>query len=134
MKQLLLVLALALTSTAFANNENYIMFCGNKAALTKLVNEQGLEMTVEDLKELAETRSPVLDILKNGKAGIQRVLEEGNAQDTGAFGVLIACGVITEMKDLIKKKGCTNLATNKVVKDNGGIAACEEVMSSLPRS
>ena len=134
MKYLLLALALVLSSTAFANNETYTMFCGNRAALIKLANEQGLEMTSEELKEITETRAPVLDILKNGNAGIQRVLEQGQAQDTGAFGVLIACGVINEMKDLIRKKGCTDLTTNRAIKDNGGIAACEEVMAKLPRS
>lgn len=133
MKQLLLTLALVLTSTAFASNENYIMFCGNKAALSKLAQEQGMEMTAEDLKEISESRGPVLEILKNGKAGIQRVLQEGEAQDTGPFGLIIACGLINELKVDIKKKGCTDLATNKAVKDNGGIAACEEVMASLPR-
>ena len=71
--------------------------------------------------------------MKNGKAGIQRVLQEGEAQDTGPFGLIIACGLINELKVDIKKKGCTDLATNKAVKDNGGIAACEEVMASLPR-
>lgn len=135
MKYLFLVLVMLASSIALADEteKTYVMFCGNKAALEKMAAEEGFTITKEDLLEMNETRAPILDILKNGAEGIERQLELGNSQDTGAFGVIISCGMIDQVKDLIKKKGCFDLKTNKVVKDKGGIAACAEIMAKLPR-
>lgn len=134
MKNLLFAMVLLSSSMVFANDsESYVMFCGNKAALTKLAAEQGDVVTAEDIKEIKESRAPILDILKNGKKGIQRLLELGEQQDTGGFGVLVACGMIDQLKEEIKQKGCTDLTTNRAVKDKGGIAACAELMANLPR-
>ncbi|MCM2351788.1 MAG: hypothetical protein NDI69_17365 [Bacteriovoracaceae bacterium] len=134
MKNLLLVMVMLSSSMVFANDsESYVMFCGNKAALAKLAAEQGDVVTAEDIREIKESRAPILDILKNGKKSIQRLLEVSEQQDTGVFGVLAACGMINELKEDIKQKGCTDLTTNRVVKDKGGIAACVELMAKLPK-
>lgn len=134
MKILLFAMVMLSSSMVFSgDSESYVMFCGNKAALAKLAAEQGDVVTTEDIREIKESRAPILDILKNGKKGIQRVLELGKQQDTGGLGVLVACGMIDQLKEEIKKKGCTDLSTNRAVKDNGGIAACAEVMANFPK-
>lgn len=133
MKNLLFAVVMLSSSLVFANSESYVMFCGNKAALEKLAAEQGDVVTAEDIKEIRESRAPILDILKNGAEGIRRQIELGEEQDTGAFGAIIACGMIDQLKEEIKKKGCTDLATNRAVKDKGGIAACAELMGKLPK-
>lgn len=132
------VLVSAVSSAVFAAgtpSDNYIMFCGGKTQIEKFMNDQGHsgKLSKNDLKELNEQRSPVLDILENGDAGIQRLLDLGDKQDVGGFGVLMACGVITSVKTEIAESGCLNLVTNKAVLDNGGIEACERTMAAVQK-
>lgn len=134
MKNLLFAMIMLSSSMVFANDsETYVMFCGSKSDLEKFASEQYMVISAHDLKDMKESRAPILDILRNGEKGIQRVLELGEQQDTGGFGALIACGMIDQLKEEIKEKGCYDLTTNRAVKDKGGIAACTELLARLPK-
>ncbi len=114
-------------------SEDWTIFCGDKKTLMDHFGA-GEVPTAQELEEINQSRLPILKILTGGKKAIAELLEEGSRSDTGAFGVIIACGVIENIKLEIKEKGCFSLTTNKPVKDKGGIKACEEVLSKLPRS
>lgn len=112
-------------------SKEYIMFCGSKSALVELAKQEGQKVTKKDLVELAQSRSPILNVLQKGAAGIQELLDEGSKNDTGAFGVMAVCTVINDHKDEIKANGCIDLNDNSVVEDNGGIDSCAKVMDKL---
>lgn len=135
MKKLITIAVLLLSVKAMAlteQQETYAMFCGSRVDLTEFAISKGERITAKDIKELSETRAPVLDVLANGNEGLSRMLDEGNRTDTGAFGAIAACGIIVQLEKEIKKAGCYNLKTNKAVVDNGGIKACKALMAKLP--
>jgi hypothetical protein len=107
--------------------ETYTLFCGSAKALSQIAEGEGRILSKAEVADLAKSRVPVLTILEKGAAGIQELLKQGSASETGGFGALLACGVITQVKAIIIAKGCTDLSTGKVVKDHGGIAACEAI-------
>lgn len=133
--KLLILSLLFLTNLSHAAlpSEDWIMFCGDKKTLLEHFGAAGETPTTAELKEANESRKPILKVLAEGKKGIAALLEEGNRTDTGPFGVLLACGVIDKIKHEIKEKGCYSLTSKTPVKDKGGIKACAEVLSKLPR-
>lgn len=125
-----------LSFSAFAQDsenpaESFAMFCGSRAELTQLAKAQGQKITKADLAELNQSRRPILNILVNGNEAIQQLLDEGSKANTGAFGVVMACGMIDQLKNEISQKGCVDLETNKAVMNVSGIQACEAVMKKL---
>lgn len=112
---------------------SYTMFCGSLEELKTMAKAKGEKITAKDLEELNSSRADILTVLAQGKSAIERILAEGSKSDTGSFGAILTCGMIVEMKSDIVAKGCVDLKTNKSVKDNGGIAACESMMNSLNR-
>lgn len=138
MKKFLMSVALLSLSThsmaaLTEQQETYAMFCGSRADLKEFAQSKGQKITNKDILELSQSRAPLLNVLKKGKQGIKELLDEGNASDTGPFGVIIACGMIDQLKQEILAEGCYDLKTNKAVRDQGGIEACAEVMASLPK-
>lgn len=133
--KLLILSFLFLTNLSHAAlpSEEWIVFCGDKQSLLAHFGASGQKPTAAELKEANASRLPILKILAEGKKGIAAVLEEGNRSDTGGFGVVIACGMIDQIKHEIKEKGCYSLTSKTPVKDKGGIKACEEVLAKLPR-
>ncbi len=133
--KIFILVTLLFSQLALAVNpsEDWISFCGDKKTFIDHFGP-GEVPTAQELAELNESRLPILKVLTGGKKAIAELLEEGNRSDTGAFGVIIACGVIDKIKLEIKEKGCFSLTSKKPVKDKGGIKACEEVLSKLPRS
>lgn len=113
--------------------ETYAMFCGSRAELTAWAKSKGQKITKSDFLELSEQRSPILNVLKNGKRAIKQILDEGDKSDTGPFGAILTCGMLVQIKDQVLQKGCYDLSTNKPVRDAGGIKACEDLMSRLPK-
>lgn len=138
-KSLALTLLLTLTTPANAQEnemdpaESYTLFCGSSKALTIWAKANGQKLTSDDISEMVSQRAPILDVLKNGERGIQRLLAEGSKTDTGPFGAILTCGMIVQLKSEILAKGCYDLSTNKPVRDNGGILACENLMARLPK-
>ncbi|WP_413291093.1 hypothetical protein [Bdellovibrio sp. HCB337] len=129
----------SVSSAAFAKDalsEDYIMFCGSKTQIEDMFHAKGEKgsLTKKDLKELNESRQPTLDVLANGKVAIKKLLDEGNKADTGAFGVIIVCGVLNSIQSEVRDNGCIDLSTNQAVQDNGGLAACAEMINALPKN
>jgi hypothetical protein len=114
--------------------ETYNMFCGDRAAIEAFARSQGATSVSEtEFAELNEQRQVILKVLQKGAAGLQELLNEGSRSDTGPFGVLLACGVLDSIKAEVQSKGCYDLVSHQAVKDQGGLAACADVMSRLPR-
>lgn len=136
MKNLMIVMALLLSVKSMAalteQQETYAMFCGTKADLKEFASAKGQVLTNKDILEVNESRAPILKVLKTGNKGVQELIKEGSANSTGIFGVLITCGMITQLKKEITTEGCYDLKTNKAVKDNGGIKACSDLMAKMP--
>lgn len=125
-----------LSFSAFAQDsenpaENFAMFCGTRAELIQLAKARGQEIAKADFAEINQWRRPILNILANGNEAIQQLLDEGSKANTGAFGVVMACGVIDQFKNDISQKGCMDLETNKAVMNVSGFQACEAVMKKL---
>lgn len=134
MKNVLLACLVLSTSLAFASkSEDYVMFCGSRAELNRLASQQGEVVTEDDIKEMTDSRSPILKVLNEGSKGIEKLLREGSQNDVGSFAVVMTCGVIVKEKRAIAKYGCFNLRTNKAVMDKGGIVACEQFLKSTRR-
>ncbi|GIL17867.1 MAG: hypothetical protein BroJett040_16180 [Oligoflexia bacterium] len=143
MKNLMMILVASLVALptmaeqgAPTPEENYTMFCGTRKQLVDFLVANGQDVsriTDADFVELNQTRKPVLRILQNGQRAIDQILDQGSKSDTGPFGAILACSVIVGVKTQIQQNGCVDLATNKIVRDKGGIAACEELMKRIPR-
>jgi hypothetical protein len=125
-------------SSAQANEptaaENYAMFCGSRNELISFLKSQGQDtdaITEAELLDLNQGRMAMIRILKNGNSAIQELIAEGSKADTGAFGAIMACGVLVELKNDVLKKGCYDLSTNKPVKNKNGIEACEVLLAKI---
>lgn len=129
-----LFLLLFTFSHAYAVNpsQDWILFCGDQATFLDHMGP-GIKPSTKDLREVDKSRGPILKVLTEGKKGLAELLKEGNRSDTGPFGAILACGVIEKIKYEIKDKGCYLLLSNKRVSDQGGIKACEEFLSRMPR-
>lgn len=123
-----LVVAFSMSASAAQPSDGYVGFCGSKAQLVEYARKTGGTVTATDLKDLSKRRAPVLDVLANGKDGLDRLLAQGSKDSMGGFNVLAACGVLQELAPEIKESGCYDLKTNKPVFDKGGIAICVEIM------
>lgn len=135
MKNLFLIATFLLSANAMAlteQQESYAMFCGSIEDLKELAISKGEKLTKKDIIEISKSREGVLDVLKTGKKGLQKLLDEGSRADTGPFGVIMTCGMIDQLKTEIKTEGCYDLKTNLAVKDNGGIKACSDLLKTLP--
>ena len=113
--------------------EQYTMMCGDMPTLKAYAKSMGQRITKKDISELNESRKPILTVLKSGAKGIQALLDEGSATDTGPFGAILACSVIFQVEKQIKENGCTDLTTGKKVMDKGGVAACAKLVKSLEK-
>lgn len=114
--------------------EVYTMFCGSLEDIQAYAKSKGYEnVSSAELAEMKKSRSLITQLLQDPAPTMKSILDQGNKSDTGAFGLIITCGAITQMKDLILEKGCTDLETNKKVQDKGGIKACEDLMAQFPK-
>ena len=118
--------------------ENYAMFCGSREDLLSMMKSRGEEVseaTESDFVELNKQREPLLKILKNGDSAIKEILAEGNKSDTGPLGVILACGILEQIKSEVIAKGCFDLASNRAFKNKqalkANIQACEAVLEKL---
>ncbi len=136
-----MVLALTCTRSHATQNsaepqaaETYSMFCGDRAAIESFARSQGASSVSEaEFAELNDQRQVILKVLSKGAVGLQELLDEGSRSNTGVFGVILACGLLDSIKTEVQNQGCYDLVTNQPVMDQGGIAACADVMSRLPR-
>lgn len=111
--------------------ESYIIQCGSLQDVAKLVKTDFKDISDADLKELQETRQVTFSVMRDGESAIQKLLDQGNKDDIGALGVLLACGMIDQISDRVKTRGCINLENNEVVSDGPGIQICKEMIAGL---
>lgn len=111
--------------------ESYIMQCGSQEALGKLVGQDLSTLTDAEKKELQDIRQTTYDVLVGGEEAIKKLLDEGSKNDTGGFGVILACGLIDQMGSRVAEQGCLNFATGETTKGEAGIKACKTVMDNL---
>lgn len=104
--------------------ETYAGFCGSLEAVEKVAGEK---LSDQELQELTEQRTPILDVLRNGQEAVDALAN----QENGPIVVLLVCGVLDEISAQVAEKGCTDLNSGDVVHDNGGLAACQQVMTAI---
>ena len=122
----------ALKKEMSEEEKTYAMMCGNIAQAAAAADHSASDISADDVKELISTRQPVLSILRQGKIGIDAIIKDGDKNDTGGFGLILACGLVEQMASQIAEKGCIDISTNEVVKDTaGGIAICKELNKKL---
>lgn len=109
----------------------YPLYCGTKEEVVAVSG--GNEPSAEEWKELIEQRSVIIKLLQNPKETLKQVYEESNKNDTGAFGVLMVCAPVLNMRPLLEQKGCLDLKTNQVVRDQGAASLCQSVMDRMPK-
>ena len=129
---------LTATASAFAQEmsdkekqEIFAMQCGSVEDIAKAMGTTADQFTDKDKKEISEIRSATLAIVKDGSAGIKKLLEDGSKSDTGVFGAVLACGLVDQISDMIKEKGCLDLETNQVIKASSEIDNCSELVKKL---
>jgi hypothetical protein len=129
---LLLLISSLSTFAKQTNEELFMTFCGSRSELSEYARKEGQQVITKGMiAQLIEQRAPVLEILRSGDEGIDRLLEKGSADDIGPFGALMACGIIDQNKTQIKARGCIDLKTNKLIRDNGGIDACSRMIKAV---
>jgi hypothetical protein len=135
MKALFLIsIFLAFKVDASIPSQEWVMFCGDsKTVVQHVKKEYGQRPTSKDLKEMKESRAPLLRLLIGGSRAMSDLLKEAGQSDHGVFGVMVPCGIMVNIKHEIIEKGCFDLDTGKVIKDKGGINACEKFLDSLPK-
>ncbi len=111
--------------------ETYAVQCGTLEEVGKAVGQDMSTITAEEKKELQEMRKTTYDVLVGGEKAIQALLDEGNKNDTGGFGVILACGLIDQIGSKISEKGCLNIETGETTKGEAGIKACKSVMDAI---
>ena len=137
MKKMMTILCLlSVCTAAFATSlseqaEAYVIFCGTKNDLKTFLASKGEKMTAKDVAEAIQTRAAVLNVLKTGKKGIQDLLAQGERSEAGPLGVLMTCGIIDQIKNEIQNRGCSDLKNNQVVRNSGGLPACDEIMKKM---
>lgn len=109
----------------------YALQCGTLEQVLKIpgieVGKNG-KLTTSELNELNQVRDVTLEILKRGKPAVKELLEDGEKQDTGPLGAILACGLIMSIESKLKAEGCLDLKSNTIVKGDIGIQACAEVV------
>lgn len=111
----------------------YIFQCGSIDETIKLINGNSKDLTDSDINEIIEMRKINLSIIREGKPAIIKLLDEGSKNNTGNFGALLACGVVVQISEKVKERGCLDLKTNEVVKDGAGLSLCEEMLSLIKK-
>jgi hypothetical protein len=134
MKRLLLAILLSGIFSQAAHAEQgpesiYPFYCGTKEEV--LAASGGGTASEEEWNELIEQRSVVLQTLLTPKESLKKMYEEGSKNDTGPFGVLMACGIIVQLNPRLAEKGCVDLKTNQVVRDQGAVALCQDLIARL---
>lgn len=121
---------LAFAGTAQASSsDDYVMFCGNRQQVLALMQSRGVDTsqnTEANLKDLNNSRKPLLRILAKGESEIRSLLNQQSRSNEGVFRAMMNCKVILDIKSEIRQNGCLDLGTGKRIRDNGGIAACED--------
>jgi hypothetical protein len=134
MKKTLLITVLSLlasTTTLYAKeSEFYPSICGTKARL-----EKDMQTKIEGdlLLEIIAGRKIFLNIVQKGQLAIDEILSNQTNESYDPLYLFMTCNGIKEAKNEIKKLGCVDIETGKVIKDNGGIKACEDFLVSLPQ-
>lgn len=135
MKQLIFIISfLSLAAHAAVPSQDWIMFCGDQKTFSEHAEREfGGKPSAKELKELNESRKPILKVLAGGNKAIKELLDEGSRSDTGPFGVIMACGMLVNLKHEIAEKGCFSLTSTAPIKDKGGIKACEDLLAKMPK-
>ena len=149
-KYFLSLIVILATSTVFAQQaegedklspeeiqKTYDFQCGSVADVIRSVKAENPDMkdelSADELKELIQTRSVMLDVLKNGAPAVQKMLEQGSKSDTGPFGALIACSMIDVLSEKISSEGCLDLSTGERISGGPGIDVCKEMVKKLKK-
>lgn len=121
----MMIALLSLAAQAASDEEQVYMFsCASKQELEKYAASLGMVITAEELAIISNERLDILDVLKTGNAGLQRVKAKGQ------FQALTVCGSIDISKTKIKADGCYDLRINQAIKDNGGIKVCSDFLKN----
>lgn len=137
LSKLVMTAILMTGSMAFAQlddaqiQETYAVQCGTLDDVSKVVGQDMAAATDEEKKELQEIRQTMYDVLVGGEKAIHKLLDEGSKNDTGGFGVILACGMIDQIASKVAEKGCLNIATGETTKGEAGIKACKSVMAEI---
>ena len=143
-KLIILVLGMLVSVAAFSNDEengeptpeaaaeqSYVFQCSPVEDVVKLVGKEMKDVTAEDMKELIDMRKTTFEIIKGGKPALKDLLDKGDKSDIGGFGVILACGVVEQIAEKVKARGCLNIETKEVINDGPGIAACQEILEKV---
>lgn len=111
--------------------ETFAIQCGTLEELAKAAGQDLSTITDAEKKEIQDIRQTTYDVLVGGETAIKKLLDEGDKNDTGGFGVILACGLIDQIGSKISEKGCLNIATGETTKGEAGIKACKSVMDGI---
>ena len=111
--------------------ELFIFQCGTIEQIAVVVKTDVKDITAADLEEINKSRASTLAVVRGGGPAIQQLLDQGNKNDIGGFGVLLVCGAIDQIAEQIKSRGCLDLTSKEVVNDGPGIDACKKIIANL---
>lgn len=113
--------------------EFYIFQCGTLEEMTKILKVEVRDLSDADIEEVIKSRKINLSIIREGMPAIKKLIAEGSKNDTGGFGALLACGVVNNISEKVKERGCLDLETNDVVSEGPGFAICKEMLSKVKK-
>lgn len=111
--------------------ELFIFQCGSLEEMTNILKLKTNDLSDAEKAEVINSRKINLSIIREGAPAVKLLLKQGSKQDTGGFGAILACGLVSQISEKVRERGCVDLETNEVIKDGPGIEICNEMIKKV---